>query len=203
MQSNQPEEIGQEKVAELADGRLSHDSQLIQSRASFGGRRWLIAGLFSFTIAIGTYGWLHAQETQAKVKPTIDDFAWIAGHWQGEAMGGKFEETWNPPFGGTMMGMFKMVDDDGVSFYELLTIVEKGDSFVLRLKHFDKSLVGWEEKDKSVEFPLVSVDKKAAIFKGLRFEKMDQNKMQILVVVGQGEGKEPKEIKFACQRAGK
>ncbi|MEL7499201.1 MAG: DUF6265 family protein [Planctomycetota bacterium] len=130
--------------------------------------------------------------------PTIEDFGWIAGHWQGKGMGQPFEETWNPPFGGTMMGMFKMVKEDDVSFYELLTIVKQGDSFVLRLKHFDKQLVGWEEKDKSVEFPLVRVNSKEAVFDGLRFERVDDQSMNIIVKVGTG-GK-AKEVTFAAKR---
>ena len=44
-------------------------------------------------------------------KASIDDLSWITGHWEGDAMGGKFEETWNPPRAGSMMGMFKFVKD--------------------------------------------------------------------------------------------
>ncbi len=31
---------------------------------------------------------------------TLNDIAWIVGHFQGEALGGTFEEVWAPPFGG-------------------------------------------------------------------------------------------------------
>ena len=130
---------------------------------------------------------------------SIEDFAWIAGHWSGEAMGGSFEETWNPPMGGEMLGMFKMVNNEKVSFYEILTIVPKGDSFVLRLKHFSPGLVGWEEKDEAEEFPLVSVSEKEACFEGLKFINDGQDKLTIEVMIGEGEKAKP--VQFKGRRA--
>ncbi len=143
---------------------------------------------------------LEIQQTQEQASPSIDDFGWIAGHWGGEAMGGSFEETWNPPMGGTMMGMFKFVQNEQVSFHEILTIVNENDAWLLRLKHFDKKLVGWEEKDESVEFPLISLSDTEAIFDGLKFLKIDQDTMHILVITKRGE--ESQELKFVCQRVG-
>lgn len=135
---------------------------------------------------------------EAKAKPTITDMAWIAGHWRGTAMGGEFEETWNPPLGGAMMGMFKFVNDEKIEFYELMTILPEGDSFVLRLKHFDNKLVGWEEKDKSVEFPLESVSEREIRFGGLTFQKVSADEIVIEVDVEE-EGTIEK-LRFECQR---
>ena len=130
---------------------------------------------------------------------TLKDVAWIAGQWQGEAMGGKFEETWNPPFAGSLMGMFKFAKNGKVEFYELLTIIEKDGTLLLRLKHFDKHLVGWEEKDKSVEFPFVRLEKNQVVFDGLRFKKIDKSTMEIFVKIKQGTGP-AKELRFPCKR---
>ena len=141
-------------------------------------------------------------DSQPKSDPpaaSINDVAWIAGHWHGNALGGKFEETWNPPFAGSMVGMFKFAEGEQVQFYELLTIVEKDGALLLRLKHFDKDLNGWEEKDKSVEFPLKSLNETTASFDGLIFQKIDNATMHILVTVKQNEGATEK-IKFVCQR---
>ncbi len=131
-------------------------------------------------------------------KPTIESFEWIAGNWQGEAMGGSFEESWNLASGGAMMGMFKFVDDGEVNFYEILTIVPSDDSFVLRLKHFDAGLKGWEEKDKSIEFPLVSVSPTEAKFEGLVFSKIAPDRMNIVVQTKTGE--QTQELNFECHR---
>jgi hypothetical protein len=131
---------------------------------------------------------------------SIDDVAWIAGHWQGAAMGGQFEETWNPPSAGTMLGMFKFSQNGKVGFYEILTIVPQGESLILRLKHFDAGLKGWEEKDESVEFPLQEVTDQEIRFKGLVFRKVSDDELHITVSGEQGGTVE--EIRFVGRRAG-
>ena len=137
--------------------------------------------------------------SETSPKTSIEDISWISGNWSGEALGGQFEETWNAPMGGAMMGMFKLVIDEKVEFYELLTIVPKDDRLVLRLKHFDKGLVGWEEKDESVEFPLVSASPTKVVFNGLVFSrdtKFTRDRMKIEVSIkGQ---KDP--LVFNCLR---
>lgn len=140
------------------------------------------------------------KEADGSKKTTIDDFAWIAGHWKGEGMGGSFEETWNPPLGGTMLGMFKFINKEKIDFYEILTIVPKDDSFILRLKHFDSELVGWEDKDKAVEFPLVSISDTVAEFDGLKFVKISDDELHILVRIRNRAG-ETGELKFVGKRA--
>ena len=149
----------------------------------------------------------HCCPTEAQENPerqsdmsSIDDFNWISGNWKGNAMGGTFEEAWNPASGGAMMGMFKFIDDDKIKFYELLTIVPSGDSMVLRLKHFDAGLKGWEEKNESIEFPLISVSPTEANFDGLTFTKINQKRMDIVVVTKQGD--QLQELKFECHRVG-
>ncbi|MFN3189624.1 MAG: DUF6265 family protein [Aureliella sp.] len=140
---------------------------------------------------------------QNEVQPTIDDFAWIAGHWRGNALGGEFEETWNPPLGGTMVGMFKLAKDDGIAFHEILTIMKIKNRFVLRLKHFDENLKGWEAKDEWEQFPLKSVTSSRAIFDGLRFERVNADQMKIVVRVEEGNeatGKKAVELTFDCKR---
>ena len=130
---------------------------------------------------------------------SMEDFRWISGHWTGEALGGKFEETWSPPLGGEMMGMFKLVKDGKVAFYELLTIVPENESYVLRLKHFNQGLVGWEEKDKSVEFPFVSASPTKVVFKGLVFSrdtKFSRDRMKITVSLDGNK----KPLVFNCKR---
>ncbi len=134
-------------------------------------------------------------------KASIDDLKWIAGHWEGEAMGGKFEETWNPPKGGTMVGMFKFIKDGHVNFYEFLTIVPKDETLVLRLKHFSSELVGWEEKDKSIEFPLTSISEKEARFDGLTFQNISPDRLLIVVMNQQKDGTN-QELRFSCHRTG-
>lgn len=41
----------------------------------------------------------------------------------------------------------------GTMFSEYMQIAPDGDSLIVRLKHFNADLTGWEEKDKTVNFP--------------------------------------------------
>jgi len=84
----------------------------------------------------------------------IEEMAWLAGHWVGEGLGGISEESWSPPRAGSMMGMYRLIKDGEVNFYEFLTIVEKDNSLVLQLKHFTKAFTGWEEKDEHLSWNL-------------------------------------------------
>jgi hypothetical protein len=103
----------------------------------------------------------------------LKDFAWLSGRWVGEGLGGKLEEVYSPPTGGVMLGHFLMSDERGAQFYELITLREEGGSVMLRLRHFNANLVAWEEKEKTVEFPLVAVDGNKFYFSGLTIERVD------------------------------
>ena len=99
----------------------------------------------------------------------LDEMEWLVGRWVGSALGGDVEEIWTAPQGGAMMGMYRLVRDGKPVFYELLTLVEENGSLVMRLKHFHADLKGWEEKDDTVEFPLVAVADGAVHFEGMSF----------------------------------
>jgi hypothetical protein len=89
---------------------------------------------------------------------------WMAGAWMGTHGTEKIEEHWSDSINTTMMGMFRWVRGDEIWFYELLVIEPEEDSLVMRIKHFYPGLKGWEEKDTSVDFVLVSLKDKEAVF---------------------------------------
>lgn len=138
-----------------------------------------------------------AKSPQAK----IESLAWIAGDWQGEALGGKFEESWNTPSGDSMLGMFKLVNDGKTTFSEHMSILTKDDSLVLRLKHFDGQLHGWEDKDQTVDFPLVKLTDTEAYFSGLTMRKTGKDTLSIFVATKSADGA-VKELEFHARRAG-
>ena len=150
---------------------------------------------------------INANAVEERTKPeeskiSIKDFAWIAGRWRCESLGGLCEETWSPPLGNSMLGMFRLVKNDSMSFCEILTIQpkdKKGDSFILRLKHFDGQLKGWEKKETTVDFPLVRVNEREAVFKGLSFEKVSENEMHV-VVAGKS-GNKADSLKFEFRKS--
>ena len=119
--------------------------------------------------------------TITKTGTVLDEISWIAGTWTGTAFGGKTEEVWSLPSGGSMMGMFKAFDDNEISFYELMTLTIKNDKPHMTLKHFDKKLVGWEEKAESVEFPFQRLTDNELVFDGLSFKRISNTQMNVYV----------------------
>ncbi len=122
-------------------------------------------------------------------KAAIGDMRWLAGQWQGTGLGGVAEEVWSSPAGGAMQGMFRVLRDGKVYFYELCTIVEDNGSLLLRIKHFGPDLKGWEAKDESREFRLVKVDEQGAWFDGLSFLRKGGNEMTAWVLIRGKDGK--------------
>lgn len=88
----------------------------------------------------------------------------MAGNWSGLRGTDLVEEYWSVLQAGTLMGMFRWVHEGRVRFYEFMTIEREGDELILRIKHFNPGLVGWEEKDESKEFVLVRLEKQEAVF---------------------------------------
>lgn len=115
------------------------------------------------------------------LEPKLENIAWISGTWHGEAFGGKTEEIWSKPSGGSMMASFKLIADGKVQFYEIEIIREIENSLILQLKHFGNDLKGWETKDETVDFPLKYITEKKVVFEGMTFEKVSDNEMNVFV----------------------
>jgi Domain of unknown function (DUF6265) len=120
-------------------------------------------------------------------RATVSDFAWLAGHWRGEGLGGQCEEIWSEPLAGTMMGSFRLVKSDRVEFYEMMVLVPEGDGIALKVKHFTEGFTGWEEKNDSVSFVLESVDGRSARFRGLTMER-DSDRLEVRVRIKHKDG---------------
>ena len=74
---------------------------------------------------------------------TAHPFSWLAGNWVGKGLGGDVQETWLPARGKSMVGVFRLTENDEVTFYELITIDNEANGAVMRLKHFHANLHGW------------------------------------------------------------
>jgi len=108
---------------------------------------------------------------------TLDDVSWLVGNWSGDAFGSKFEQHWNPPSAGSMIGFFKLLDGDEVSFYELLLLVEEESSLSLKVKHFNPDFTAWEDKEDYVNFRYIMSDDDAVHFSGISFYRIDDDTM--------------------------
>ncbi|MEO0571900.1 MAG: DUF6265 family protein [Bacteroidota bacterium] len=138
------------------------------------------------------------EEGATSPKASLDDVSWIAGHWNGEAFGGIAEEIWSEPLGESMMFVFRLVNDDKVTFYETGHIKQIEGTILMQLKHFDGNLNGWEKKDETVDFKLVKLEKDKVFFEGLTMEKISDTEMHVFVLVDDGNGEQ--EVLFNYQR---
>lgn len=134
--------------------------------------------------------------TPGKQSPsaTIADMAWLAGHWSGEALGGDSEEIWSQPNNGAMMGMYRFIKNNKTVFYELITIIEEKGSLLIRLKHFNNNLTGWEEKNQTIDFPLISKENGAMYFDGMTFVPDGKNFVTIYLVINHKDGTIKEEV---------
>jgi hypothetical protein len=107
---------------------------------------------------------VQAQATPTPDKATLADVAFIAGKGMGSLGGGVIEEHWSTPAGDSMMGMFRYTKGDRTVFYEFLLIEQTATGPVLRLKHFNPGLIGWEEKAEVFSYPLADLKPRRAVF---------------------------------------
>ncbi len=106
---------------------------------------------------------------------TLDQVDWLVGQWVGEGIqGAPAMESWLPPAGGTMVGTFVQETTDGaIMFTEHMYLMHENGTLVLRLKHFNADLTGWEEKDDMLTFRLVAVEPCAVFFNALTLRCAD------------------------------
>jgi hypothetical protein len=119
---------------------------------------------------------------------TLADLGLLVGQWRGEFLGGTADEVWLPPAGGSMIGMFRLIDKDKVVFHEFWTVVEEDGGVVMRLKHFHPDLKGWEEKNDAVVFKVVKVSADTVWFEGLTYRKGADGALQGFIALGRKDG---------------
>lgn len=132
---------------------------------------------------------------------TLAQMDWLVGQWAGEGIGGSpAMESWLPPTGKTMVGTFVQTTKDGsIQFTEHLYLMEEEGTLVLRLKHFNADLTGWEEKDAMLTFRLLAIEPCAAYFNALTLRCADAGKPGeglVAAVRMKSEGTEISELLF-------
>jgi hypothetical protein len=125
---------------------------------------------------------LSAQETRVgepgfnSPPPTIAEAEWLVGQWSGEGIGGaEAHESWLAPSGTTMVGTFVQETADGaIMFTEHMYLMEQDGSLVVKLKHFNPDLTGWEDKEGMVTFRLLAAEPCALYFSALTYRCADK-----------------------------
>lgn len=171
-------------------------------------RAWLILALLAVMPAVP----LAAQETRIApadhVPPpaSLDQLDWLVGQWAGRGIGGlPAYEAWLAPTGGTMVGTFVQLAESGsIGFTEHLYLMEEQGSLVLRLKHFNADLTGWEERDDMLSFRLIAVEACAAYFQALTLRCADRDNPGsglVAAVRMKGDDPVPRELIFRFEAA--
>ncbi len=141
---------------------------------------------------------------------TLEQLDWLVGQWVGEGIqGAPAMESWLPPSGGTMVGTFvqQTPAKDGASaimFTEHMYLMQESDTLVLRLKHFNADLTGWEEKDDMLTFRLLAVEPCAVFFNALTLRCADPERPGeglVAAVRMKSDKPEPQELIFNFRAA--
>lgn len=123
----------------------------------------------------------------------------MCGHNRGELNGAIIDEHWSEVGGDTMIGMYREIKNGKAQMYEFMTIEQTPSGLVLRLRHFDPGLVGWEEKAQAFSYPLVSWKPNEAVFQRpdkatrLTFRGTGKNTLEVIL---ERTGKKPEVYQY-------
>lgn len=146
--------------------------------------RVFAGALAAFALACSATAQDAAQETMLGEEgfesppATLKQMAWLVGQWAGVGIqGAPAMESWLPPTGPVMVGTFVQQTREGdIMFTEHMYLMAEKGTLVLRLKHFNADLTGWEEKDDMLTFRLVAMEECAAYFRALTLRCADAEK---------------------------
>lgn len=122
-------------------------------------------------------------DSESRPTASLADVSWLVGSWSGEAFGSNFEEVWNPASAGSMVGMWKLLKDDQVVFYELMLLVEEEGSLSIKVKHFSEDFTAWEDKEEFIQFRLVKIAADEVHFAGISFYRIDDDEIHSYIVM--------------------
>jgi hypothetical protein len=95
---------------------------------------------------------------------SLQSLSWMRGLWIEERVDRRCEEIWSGPDGGTMMGMFRWTSDDEVSFFEFMVIRPSEAGVEFHARHFDPTLVAWEDRERFQAFLLTEQKERQVVF---------------------------------------
>jgi hypothetical protein len=133
-------------------------------------------------------------------KASVKNLAFMAGTWTLKHEWGDMEEFWGPPMGDNMVSTFRCVKDGKIVFYEFMAIEQTGSIPVLKLRHFNKGSIGWEDKDKPYLMPAIKIDNDQVTFQSLdknviiTYKRINSLKMDCILDEKGKDGKWKKDV---------
>ena len=125
----------------------------------------------------------------------LEKLNWMSGAWIEDTPLRRCEEIWSTVDAYTLMGMFRWISDDDVSFYEFMVIKVTDAGVELHVKHFHPSLVAWEEKERFQAFILTELQAHRSVFAAIQdpeesevtggwltYELTDDNHLEVCLI---------------------
>jgi hypothetical protein len=139
----------------------------------------------------------HAQTPAAK--PTLQDFAWLAGHWRIEQPDRLVDEQWMAPAGGLMMGMARTIEGGKLREYEFTLLRQEANG--------DISYVASPSKQAETAFKLTSLNGGTAVFenpqhdfpKKIVYARQPDGSL-LAAIEGPGRDGKPRRVEYPYQR---
>ena len=140
----------------------------------------------------------------AEKRKPLSYLDFLPGTWHSKRDGGMAEETWSSPEAGTMVGMFRLVENGKTRFVELLTMVERPGGLDLRIRHFDTELKPWEQAP--LLYRSTRISKERVVFESDRdtmqfLEMAHDAKAQTLTITLRPRDKRKPPLEFRFSRA--
>ena len=158
-------------------------------------KKSILTSLLFFTFFLAFSQVKQLEKDQDPGKGNVSDLHWLEGFWTGTGFGGECEEVWMPAVDGNMIGTFRFWSEGKLVFSEFMNIVQEGETFSLKLKHFNADLSPWEEKDKWTTFRLVEVGEDAVYFHGLTM-KREGNEINLWLALTEDGVRTIEELKY-------
>ncbi|MCH6233264.1 DUF6265 family protein [Cognataquiflexum rubidum] len=142
--------------------------------------------VFLFSIKGYAQEVLYLDQEQPSGNGSIQDLNWIAGYWTGTGLGGDCEELWLPPRDNNMVGTFRFMMNGSLIFSEYMNMVEEDGKLSLKIKHFNRDLTPWEEKEDWTIFKFIKSEGQTAYFSGITFHRTGDELMIRLAMTNEG-----------------
>jgi hypothetical protein len=139
----------------------------------------------------------HAQAPAAK--PTLQDFAWLAGHWRIEQADRLIDEHWMAPAGGLMMGMARNVHGGKLREYEFTLLRQEANGDIL--------YVASPSRQTETSFKLTSLRNGEAVFenpqhdfpKKIMYTRQADGSL-LAAIEGPGRDGKPRRVEYPFKR---
>lgn len=118
---------------------------------------------------------------------SVSQLGFMTGIWVQKTVSGEIEEFWGKPIGDNMVSSFRYVKNGKVAFYEFVVIEQTDTVPVMRIRHYNRGSIGWEDKNDPLNMPLASLTDNEAEFISLNgavhliYKRVDGENLQAIL----------------------